>query len=431
MITSEMDDSSKQQRAVTKRRIPSEIRQQALYELLEEERRYTGCGLALAFSYEFKAGCLCVTYFESSCGLIGGATRRRLCRLRYVEGDSWSLEMPKYSSGVDGYGPYYRDHPVYLTARECFAIAADTNLLEARGQAGWSADRQDDLIWRHGPFEGPAMVLSTLANQPCSSVPRLDPPTPTTGRRLLEDFETFLDFIDGRILALSKRSVSLSQDDLLALNGRMLHREQVGKRPIQANMPRIQVCFMVAESLGLLKVQRWMPLAMGTASIKEFRQMDPFTRLWLILEALWNRVRWSLLYFNACGETDRYQRSRHWLATALSTREHPLIANNGFTATAEIFERFLAPCWKDAGLVKLEFKAERKTWASYHTRSTGLSHVRVRPFGRKVFALLAGISPRKFIGRHPGVRSQLNAGKLDSLDGIRLFQHLAICAPKF
>jgi hypothetical protein len=362
-----------------------------------EQRRYLRVGAVSGFDLTFKGAYL---YIAARCTrVMGGPSRASpMCRLRYTgNADRWRLEMFRYS---DYDYDTEQDFPNVSqgTPEECFGVAADFYLLESDPlQAGWSRNEPEELIPRHGEFEGQAMVLPPIRDAQWPPVPGLssDPP-PIGDTPLVADFAAWVRWIRGRTVALAPRTVGLGRADLQEVNSRMRAPQKLHPRIVQHGVPRVQCCFHVAEALGLLEVSRASHRASGTAGVDIFLELAPERQWWTVLEAMWQRVTWSMLRPDAFGQTDRYQAARHWLALDFSGRTVPLEVGTTLVWHAEVLERYLFPFWADAGLLQLSYELVEQARKHHGPRATGLSKVSVTELGRAVFAELAAESPRDF-----------------------------------
>lgn len=377
--------------------IPAEVRQAVVARLEPEQRRYVGAGVASGFDLTFKGPYLYVA--SRSAGPLGGRSHASpLCRLKYAgNADRWQLEMFRYR---DHDYDTAQDFPnVSLgTPEECFGVAADFYLLESDPlQAGWSRNEPEELIPRHGEFEGQAMVLPPIREGQRPPVPERFSALPSVGDTpLVADFAAWMHWIRGRTVALGPRTLGLGRADLQEVNSRMRVPQKLHPRIVQHGVPRVQCCFHVAEALGLLDVSRASHRASGTAEIDTFLELAPERQWWTLLEAMWQRVTWSKLRPDAYGQTDGYQAGRHWLALDFSRRSIPLVVETTLVWQAEVLERYLLPFWADADLLQLSYELVEEARRRNGPRATGLSKVSVTELGRAVFTVLADGSPRDF-----------------------------------
>jgi hypothetical protein len=321
-----------------------------------------------------------------------------LCRLKYTgNADGWWLEMFRYRD--HGYDTE-QDFPNVSrgTPEECFSVAADFYLLESDPlQAGWSRHEPEQIVPRHGEFEGQAMVLSPIRDGQWPPVPEHLSDLPAVhDTPLVADFAAWVQWIRSRTVALAPRTLGLGRADLQAVNSRMREPGKLHPRIVQHGLPRIQCCFHVAEALGLLEVSRVSRRASGTAVIDTFLELSPERQWWVILKAMWQRVTWSMLRPDAYGQTNGYQAARYWLALGFSELSVPLAVGTTLVMQAEVLERYLFPFWADAGLLKLSYDRVEQARKHYGPRATGLSKARVTELGRAAFAELADESPHGF-----------------------------------
>ena len=237
--------------------IPTEVRKAVVARLEPEQRRYLAAGVASGFDLTFKGTCL---YVAARCtSTMGGPSRASpLCRLKHTgNADGWRLEMFKYSShdyDTEQDFPNVSDG----TPEVCFAVAADFYLLESDPlQAGWSRHEPEQIVPRHGEFEGQAMVLPPIREGQWPPVPGRFSDLPTVGDTpLMADFAAWVGWIRGRTFALAPRTLGLGRADLQEVNSRMRVPQKLHSRIVQHALPRVQCCFHVAEALGLLEVSR-------------------------------------------------------------------------------------------------------------------------------------------------------------------------------
>ncbi|HTP28055.1 MAG TPA: hypothetical protein VMK12_20680, partial [Anaeromyxobacteraceae bacterium] len=349
--------------------------------------RYIESGATESFEFSFKGDYLYIASRRSA-GPFGGRTRSEpLCRLRFQGvGKAWSFEIYKYS---DNWYDEERDFPFSSgTPEECLAVAADFYLLE-----------YDVLSAGSSLGEKPKAAQATVRPSKLRPAPVDCPEVPTEllpalRGPILDDFSTFLKFVQGRSFELGERTNGFSRAHLAELNGQMVHPKALHSRIIQPRVPRIQECFFVAEALGLLVVQRTLHRASGGPGIADFLARSEVERWWAHVEALWQRIDWRALLPDALGDTEAQQGGRYFIGEELARRTRPLEFTRSLTVLGEVFEWFLFPSWRDAGLVKLTFSgADRKKGDYLAARATNLVQVDVTPLGRWTFALLAQQSP--------------------------------------
>jgi hypothetical protein len=187
--------------------IPTQVRQAVVARLEPEQCRYLGAGVVSGFDLTFKGPYLYIAARYTR--VMGGPSRASpMCRLRYTgNADRWRLEMFRYR---DHDYDTEQDFPnvSQSTPEECFGVAADFYLLESDPlHAGWSRNEPEELIPRHGKFEGRAMVLPPIRDARWPPVPGLssDPP-PVGDTPLVADFAAWMHWIRGRTVVLAPRT---------------------------------------------------------------------------------------------------------------------------------------------------------------------------------------------------------------------------------
>lgn len=369
--------------------IPRHLRESVLLRLERETHRYIESDVTDSFEFSFKGDYLYIASRDNA-GPIGGRTRSApLCRLRFqgVE-KAWSFEIYKYS---DNWYDEEGDFPFSSgTPEQCLAVAADFYLWEydvcsAGSSLGKKPKAAQDAA-------RPSRLRPT-APVDCPEVPT--ELLPALRGPILDDFSTFLKFVQGRGFELGERTNGFSRAHLAELNEHMVHPKTLHSRILQSRVPRIQECFFVAEALGLFVVQRTLHRARGGPGIADFLARSEVERWWAHVEALWQRVDWHALLPDAYGATEAQQGGRYFIGEELARRTRPLEFTHSLTFLGDVLECFLFPSWLDAGLVKLTFAgADRKKDRYLAARATNLVRVDVTPLGRWTFALLAQQSPQ-------------------------------------
>lgn len=350
-------------------------------------------GAALSFQFEFKGRYLYIAARQGG-GPWRSAETAPLCRLGFTgDPDRWDFEIFMYST--NGYDEE-QDFPTRAESPEdCLAVAADFYLLEYDPmQAG--ASRDEVTEGADNGFQGEAALLPPLEARCDWAVPEaFRVAAGGAGQVLLSDMDAFLAFIAGRTFDLAPRTLGLRRNELAEVNALMAQPAALSERAVQADAPRVQCCFAAAEALGLLRVASALRRAEGTDAVAGFRSLPEPVRLWALLEAMWQRVRWANLRPRAFGDTDAYQGGRFWLGAELGRRTARLKLDPWTTTQAEILEVFLFPFWRDAGLLLLTHDQRMRRQSYYPKRSTGLSRIEVTELGYVAFAQLSELSPAR------------------------------------
>lgn len=390
--------------------VPRAIREQVLRRLEPEQRRYLTAGVALAIEFTFKGEYLFIEAKQAGGWLSSTIQSVPLCRLGYTgDPDRWRFEIFHFSR--DRYDEE-QDFPFGGgTPEECFAVAADFYLLEYDAfEAGSS--RHEDAEGQEEEFLGEARLLPPR-DRPDAAWPPEEVPEEVreeiregireevregvpeiaakAGLPLLADMEAFLGFVEGRTIDLAPRTCGFRRQELVEINGMMEHPASLHKRPVQSDAPRVQCCFAVAEALGLLRVTRTLHRAESTG-LARYRAMEVRQQWWALLEAMWQRVRWSALRLRAYGDVEGLQAGRVWLGAELARRTEPLEFDLRLTLDAEVLEVFLLPFWCDAGLLSLTFSRTRRRRDGFEKRATGLWRVEPTDLGRWAFKRLSRIA---------------------------------------
>ncbi|HCF62236.1 MAG TPA: hypothetical protein DFS52_30125 [Myxococcales bacterium] len=257
-------------------------------------------------------------------------------------------------------------------------------------EAGSSYD-PDAKLREPGAIVGPAFVLPGLAageRAPCPELP--------AGLRsaasgpLLADCSAFVRFIAGRTFKLGKRTNGLNRADLAEANARMTRPLELNLRCVQPQVPRVHVCFRVAEALGLLEVDEDKHRTVGHPDAAAFAELPESERWWAVVEALWQRVRWKGLSMNVSREADGLQAYRASLGERLAKPFKPLDLLR-LPWGVEVFGSVLLPSWRDAGLVELQYEDDSR-YAKL--REFEFEGAKVTLLGRWAFERLAEQSPR-------------------------------------
>ncbi|MGI5864127.1 MAG: hypothetical protein ACOX6T_19025 [Myxococcales bacterium] len=376
--------TSRQKKALSG--VPSKVRKEVIARLEPQMERYIESGAADEFDLSFKGKYLYVAA-KSYCGR--RSQRTLLCRLRYTgKPESWGFEIYQYStSDFDSDGEYPFSGG---SVEKCFAVACDLYLWDYDPfEAGSSYDPKARPR-EPGAIVGPADVLPRLRageRAPCPELPA--DLRHAVGGPLLADFSAFVRFIAGRTFKLGARTNGFGRADLAEANALMTQPLALNPRSVLPKVPRVHLCFRVAEALGLLDVDTRKHRAAGHPEAAAFADLPELERWWAILEAFWQRVQWKSLSTSFAGDADNLQAYRASLGEKLAAPGPHGLEELFFSG--DLCTSILIPSWCDTGLIRL--KPGQSSGRLKDLRDV-LARFEVTPLGRWAFARLAEQSPR-------------------------------------
>jgi len=346
--------------------------------LHREGRRYVASGAAEGFVIEWRDGSLYVDAVQR----FRGKRRSKLARLDPGRTRSkWILSLWLYSrDDYDDEG----DFPFgFGTPEACFSAAADFYLWEYDALSAGSSVGQEPPPEKDA-FSGPARLRR--GGEP--------PPVPALAPALREAaakshaphlLVRLVERAAGRGLVLTERE-TLRREDLFALNAASPFPVREGARVFEQDVPAVRWTTTLARALDAVQVRR--PRMTATAAGAALASADPVARWWQVLDAAWNRVRWTDLDDRADDGADDTQAGRRAFAT--------LLARGGAWARSRVChgdtltDNHVLPFLRDAGLLDLQVADTR----GVPMRRMGLaSRVAATPLGRAAFAALADASP--------------------------------------
>ncbi len=219
--------------------------------------------------------------------------------------------------------------------------------------------------------------------------------------RILVDFQLFLDYLIHHPIKLTSRSSLIPRNHLQKLNQMFSQPEALSQKATQDDSQRISVFYQLARSLDLMVVGSYFQLFI-TPRARDFLELDSDQQLAILIDTLWNRVRWSELQrFGANGFASWAQENRGGLAELLSQlpaeipsplsidprygRLSRILAN--FLILHEVVESKILFALREMGILDYQLRENRSTYLVKNHR--GVKAITMNRFGKKIMKYLA------------------------------------------
>jgi len=219
--------------------------------------------------------------------------------------------------------------------------------------------------------------------------------------RISLDFQLFLDYLLHHPVRLSPSRAGLTRKDLHRMNRMFSAPEQLPANPAQSQSQRLSLFYQLGRCLDLFIVGPDLEL-MLTPRAELFLELNPDQKLVVLIDALWNRLRWSELEnFGGRGFSGWAQDNRGGFAELLSRlpadSPAPLVgplAQDRFSRMLanylnlfELVENRIMFALKEMGMADYEFKSGRDHYSIRSHR--GIAFITLTKFGKKIMKYLA------------------------------------------
>jgi len=219
--------------------------------------------------------------------------------------------------------------------------------------------------------------------------------------RITLDFQLFLDYLIHHPVRLKPSSATLPKRHLHRLNQMFSEPEDLPANADQNQSRRLIIFYHLARSLDLFLPGSGLELLV-TRRAELFLELNPDQQFVVLLDALWNRVRWSELQsFGSQGFAGWAQEHRWGFAELLSRlpaessepisgfyqqdRDLKMLANYLFNF--EVVESKIMFTLKEMGILDYGLKAGRDS--SFLRSRRGVASIKLTKFGKKMMKYLA------------------------------------------
>ncbi len=229
--------------------------------------------------------------------------------------------------------------------------------------------------------------------------------------RIVVDFQLFLDYLIHHPIKLTSRSSLIPGNHLQKLNQMFSQPEALSQKASQDDSQRVSVFYQLARSLDLVVVGSYFQL-LTTPRAEAFLEREEDEQLVILIDALWNRVRWSELQrFGANGFASWAQENRGGLAELLSQlpaeissplsidprygRLSRILAN--FLILHEVVESKILFALREMGILDYQLRENRDPYSVKHHR--GIKSITMTRFGKKIMKYLARKAQQELGGK--------------------------------
>jgi len=219
--------------------------------------------------------------------------------------------------------------------------------------------------------------------------------------RIILDFQLFLDYFSRRMIRLAPSTATLPKKDLQKLNRMFSRPEALPANVAQSQSQRLSLFYHFARCMDLFIIGPDMELLI-TPRTERLLELNPDQQLVILLDALWNRLRWSELEkFGAQGFSSWAQDQRGGFAELISRlpadtpnslsgvlaqdRCTKMLAN--YLAFFEVAETAVMFALKEMGIVDYDYKPGRDPFFAKNHR--GIASITLTKFGKRVMKYLA------------------------------------------
>jgi hypothetical protein len=215
------------------------------------------------------------------------------------------------------------------------------------------------------------------------------------------DFQVFLDYLIQHHVRLSPSTATFPKKDLRRINQSFKNPEQLPATAGQEQSRRLTMFYRLGRSLDLFVVGSEMELLV-TPRAEHFLELDLDSQFVVLLDALWNRVRWSELQsFGAQGLAGWAQEHRNGFAELLSRlavgvdpaapgappNDRNLKMLSNYLTLFEAVENLIMFSLKELGMLEYRFKPGRDQ--HFYRNHRGIESISLTKFGKKIMKYLA------------------------------------------
>jgi len=219
--------------------------------------------------------------------------------------------------------------------------------------------------------------------------------------RMLLDFQLFLDYLIHHPVRLTPSTGGFSRKDIHRINEMMSEPENLAQNAHQDSSRRLNLFYHIARNLDLFLIGSDFGL-MLTPRVELFLEMDSDQQIVVLLDALWNRVRWSELQrFGSNSFAGWAQEQRGGFAELLSRlpvnsfvrisgadiqdRNIKLLAN--YLTIYEVVEEVIMFGLKELGILDYQLETNGDKYLERNHR--GINSLLLTGFGKKVMRYFA------------------------------------------
>lgn len=215
------------------------------------------------------------------------------------------------------------------------------------------------------------------------------------------DFQLFLDYLLRHHVRLTPSTASLSKKDLRRINQCFKDPEAFAASADMSASPRLTIFYHLGRSLDLFVIGSGLEI-LATPRAEQFLELDLDQQFVVVLDALWNRVRWiELQSFSARGFAGWAQERRSGFAELLSRlpagvdsavtgprsqdRHTRMLAN--YLLLFEVVETRIMFALRELGILEYNLKPGRDPHLPGNQR--GIESITLTKFGKKIMKYLA------------------------------------------
>ncbi len=219
--------------------------------------------------------------------------------------------------------------------------------------------------------------------------------------RIILDFQLFLDYLAHHRLRLAPSTLSLPSKDLHRINQMFTEPEKLPRQLSQDQSRRLNLFYHLARNLDLFLIGPSWELLI-TPRTELFLELTPDQQLVALMDALWNRTRWSeLLRFGADSFAGWAQEQRGGFAELLSrlpanldepvsgpgAKDRPTRMLASYLSLYEAVETLIMFGLREMAV--LEFELEPNGDPVLARNHRGIKTIRLTGFGKKVMKYMA------------------------------------------
>ncbi len=219
--------------------------------------------------------------------------------------------------------------------------------------------------------------------------------------RIVLDFQLFLDYLLHHSLKLTASRSYLPRNHLHRINQMFTEPEPLPQNATQDQSQRISIFYQLARGLDLFVIGSYDQL-LATPRAEAFLELSRDEQLVVLIDALWNRVRWSELQrFGADGFASWAQENRGGFAELLSqlpadvpyelssyshqSRLGKILSN--FFVLYDVVESRIMFALKEMGILDYELKYPKDIYS--HRWQRGIKSITMTRFGKRIMKYLA------------------------------------------
>ena len=228
-------------------------------------------------------------------------------------------------------------------------------------------------------------------------VRNLDKPNP----RIILDFQLFLDYISHHPIRLTKTTASFPRKHLHKMNQMFNEPEPLAQNAHQDQCRRLTLFYHLGRNLDLFLLGQSFHL-MTTKKAELFLEMNADQQLTVLIDALWNRVRWTELQrsgVNGFANWAQEQRGGFaellcriptdtpWHISGAHLQDHQTRMLAKYLTFYEVVENMIMFGLREMAILDYQFQPAKKPYLVQNNR--GIKTISLTGFGKKVMRYLA------------------------------------------